>query len=249
MAKKVVGSLGGIIGHALERGQVAQNVVAQRSLRRARRLEQRHDKRLEVGVDIPSKDELRAMLNGAQGRWRALIVTAIFTGLRASELRGLTWKDVDPLDAAVVTVRQRADRYLELGSPKSRTSQREVPLAPMVVNTLKEWKLACPKGELDLVFPRRDGTIVSHAIVHDWLGALQVKLGIGSDPRKPKYGLHSLRHACASLWIEDGRSPKQVQAWMGHSTIGMTFDVYGHLFPKAEDDAATMARVQARLVG
>lgn len=52
----------------------------------------------------------------------------------------------------------------------------------------------------------------------------------------PKYGMHSLRHACASLWIESGKSPKRIQKLMGHSTIQMTFETYGHLFADAEAD-------------
>jgi hypothetical protein len=51
-----------------------------------------------------------------------------------------------------------------------------------------------------------------------------------------KYGMHSLRHACASLWIENGYNPKQIQRLMGHSSIKVTFDVYGHLFSDAEAD-------------
>src|SRR5215472_3481644 len=54
------------------------------------RVESRHAKRVEVGVVIPTKDEIRAMLQHA-GRLRPLLITVIFTGLRASELRGLTW--------------------------------------------------------------------------------------------------------------------------------------------------------------
>ena len=65
----------------------------------------------------------------------------------------------------------------------------------------------------------------------------------------PKYGLHSFRHAAAPLFIEQGFSPKRVQALMGHSTIQMTFDVYGHLFPSADDDQVAMGQLQARLVG
>jgi|SRR6516165_152584 len=156
MAKKVVSSLGAIIAHAMERGQVAQNVVAGRNRRRATRLAERHQARLEVGVDIPTKDEIRAILGAAEGRWRPLLVTAIFTGLRASELRGLRWQDVD-LDAAVLRVVQRADRFQSIGSPKSRAGQRTIPLAPIVTNTLKEWRLACPKGALDLGVPRSLG--------------------------------------------------------------------------------------------
>jgi integrase len=260
MAKKVVGSLGAILANAMADHKVARNVVreqAKHNQRRDRRIEKRHAKRLEVGVDIPTKEEIRAMLSQAQGRWRPLIVTATFTGLRASELRGLRWDDVD-LDRAVLTVRQRADRWGTIGSPKSDAGKREVPLAPMVTNALREWRLACPKGEHDLVFPNTKGNVDSLPNMHRrGLGVLQVATGIaepGVDRKgraaiSPKYGLHSLRHAAASLFIEQGFTPKRVQSLMGHSSIQVTFDTYGHLYPTKEEDQVAMQQLQARLVG
>jgi integrase len=170
-------------------------------------------------------------------------VTAIFTGLRASELRGLRWTDID-LDGGELTVRQRADRWGSIGSPKSDAGKRSVPLAPIVVNTLRQWRLACPKGEGDLVFPTSQGK-PRHT---RGLAPLQEAAGI-SEGGTPKYGMHALRHAAASLFIEQGFAPKRVQAPMGHSTIQMTFDTYGHLFPAPEDDKAAMRQLQARLVG
>ena len=248
MVKRATSSLGAILANAMTTGKVARNVVREQSQRRQHRTEKRHDARLQVGVDLPTKDEIRAMLNCAKGRWRPLILTAIFTGLRASELRGLRWGDVD-LSEATVTVRQRADRWNRIGSPKSDAAKRTVPLAPLVVNTLREWQLACPKSELDLVFPNASGRPEQVAAIHyRGLGPLQRAAGI-TDSDKPKYGLHSLRHAAASLFIEEGFSPKRVQALMGHSTIQMTFDTYGHLFPSEADDQERMRRVQARLVG
>ena len=98
--------------------------------------------------------------------------------------RGLTWNDVE-FDKSRLHVRQRADRWKVIGSPKSDSSKREVPLAPIVVNTLKEWRLACPKGELNLVFPTGAGTIWSLQNLYASLNPLQVKL-IGKA-----YGLHS----------------------------------------------------------
>ena len=80
---------------------------------------------LQVGVDIPTKDELRGMLEHAR-RLRPLLVTAVFTGLRASDLGGLAWDAVD-LEQRVLTVRQRADRWNTIGSPKSDAGKREVP--------------------------------------------------------------------------------------------------------------------------
>ncbi len=63
----------------------------------------------------------------------------------------------------------------------------------------------------------------------------------------PIYTFHALRHAAASLFIEQGWSPKKVQAVMGHSTIQMTFDVYGHLWPTGDDDRAALAEIEKRL--
>jgi integrase len=252
LVQRIVISLGALLGSAMSYGKVAKNVVhdaARLRKGRDRRLDGRHERKLEVGADIPTKDEIRAMLNAAEGRWRPLIVTAVFTGLRASELRGLTWNDVD-LQAGTLSVRQRADRWNTIGSPKSASGKRAVPLAPMVVNTLKEWRLACPKGEHNLVFPNTVGNIERlDTIRRLGLAPLQFKAGITADRRRPKYGLHSLRHAAASLFIEMGWSAKRVQTVIGHSSIQMTFNVYGHLFPSPDDDREAMRRLQARLVG
>jgi integrase len=184
----------------------------------------------------------------------------IFTGLRASELRGLRWSDVEfavgkvegskeTSTAGSLSVRQRADRYNSIGSPKSNAGKRTVPLAPMVVNTLKEWKLACPKGALDLVFPNLRGGVESLHAMSGGLGAAQKAAGLGGSRRAPRYGLHAFRHAAASLLIDQGVSPKRVLAIMGHSTIGVTFDTYGHLFPDAHEDQAVMQQLQQRLIG
>ncbi len=64
----------------------------------------------------------------------------------------------------------------------------------------------------------------------------------------PKYCMHSLRHVAASLFIEQNLLPKRVQALMGHSTIQMTYDTYGHLFPMTDDQEA-MRQMQSRLIG
>jgi integrase len=96
---KVRSSLGAILADAQERGLVARNVVRELRSRRRRgkelRAERRQKGRLKVGVDIPSPTEIKAMIAAVGGRWRPFLLTAIFTGLRASELRGLRWSDVD----------------------------------------------------------------------------------------------------------------------------------------------------------
>jgi integrase len=154
-------------------------------------------------------------------------------------------------------VRQRADRYRVIGRPKSETSERSVPLLPMVVNVLREHHLACAKGEQDLVFPNDAGNIYDHAsIIKRGLVPLMVKAGLVDAKGKPKYpGLHSLRHFYASWCINrrvDGGLElplKVVQARLGHASIQMTADTYGHLFPRADDGAELAAAERAFLAG
>jgi integrase len=169
--------------------------------------------------------------------------------MRSSELRGLTWNDVDS-ERKVISVRQRADHWGAIGAPKSAAGEREIPMSPMVVNALREWRLACPNGVGDIVFPNGKGNIENHAnIANRGFYALQRSAGIVDAEGMPKYGLHALRHFFASWAIEQGFSAKPVQALLGHSSIQMTFDVYGHLFPSLEDDHAKFAAGELVVVG
>jgi integrase len=166
---------------------------------------------------------------------RALLVTAALTGLRAAELRGLHWDDID-LRKAELTVRRRADRYGVIGPPKSKAGQRTIPLGPMVANSLKE----CPPG--NLVFPTRTGSVEAHTDLMRKLAAVLKAAGLDG-----KYGMHALRHFYASWCInrkaDDGLElpAKLVQARLGHASIVMTLDRYGHLFPRGDDGAELAA--------
>jgi integrase len=255
MVKRVIGDLGSVLADAQERGWVAQNIVRSLSHRKKRREGERRQKhRLKVGVDIPTPDEIKAIVTHLQGRWRPLLLTAIFTGLRASELRGLLWSDVD-LKKAELHVRQRADKFNTIGKPKSAAGQRTIPMPPILVNTLREWKLACPKSELGLVFPTGAGQIEYHSnIVVRGLAPAQIAAGVTKHGNAKYTGLHALRHFYASWCInrkEDGGLGlplKLVQHRLGHSTIQMTADVYGHLFPSG-DDGAELAQAERALLG
>jgi integrase len=274
MVRKVRTSLSALLSDAQERALVSRNVV--RELRRARKrgkerqAEKRQKGKLKVGVDIPTREEIKAIVEAARGRWRPLLLTAIFTGLRASELRGLRWADVD-LDKRELHVRQRADRYHDIGKPKSDAGERTVPLTPILVNTLREWKLACAKSELGLVFPTGAGNVEAHSnIVHRGLAPTLVAAGVvvpalgpdgksfkgedGKSAMQAKYtGLHAFRHFYASWCINrrvDGGlelPAKVVQERLGHSSITMTLDVYGHLFPRG-DDSAELAAAERSLL-
>ena len=245
MARKVLASLKSILGGAQRRGLVAQNAAQPVRVE----VKKRERGKLAVGRDIPSKEEVQTILATAEGRWRPLLITAIFTGMRSSELRGLTWGHVD-FERKVISVQQRADNWGEVGSPKSAPGEREIPMSPMVVYALREWRLACPNGQAGIVFPNGKGNIENHAnIANRGFYALQSAAGIVGADGKPRYGLHALRHFFASWIIERGFSAKRVQVLLGHSSIQMTFDVYGHLFPSLEDDHAKFAAGELAVFG
>jgi integrase len=252
MARKVMSSLKSLLRDAQRRGNVAQNVAL--GVKRID-ADKRREGRLKVGVDIPAADEIKAIINAA-GRWRPLLMTAAFSGLRGSELRGLRWDDVD-LKGGELHVRQRADRYNVIGSLKSKAGHRVVPLGPLVLNVLREWKLACPHGELRLVFPTASGRIATHNHLRRVFKAAVRAAGLTDHPQgQPKYaGLHALRHFYASWCINpldrggQGLPPKVVQERLGHSSIVMTMDTYGHLFPAGDDAGKRLADAERALLG
>jgi len=267
MVKKIIVSLGSILSDAQERGQARSNPVRDMRQRRggkAARAEKRQKGKLRAGVHFPLPGEIKALLGALEGRWRPVLLTAVFTGLRASEIRGLSWEDVD-LDKRELHVRRRADRYREIGPPKTESGERTVPIPPLVANTLKEWRLACPKGDLNLVFPNCAGGIESHrAIRGRGLIPAMVRAKVTVDKGEvdedgnpilaAKYtGLHALRHFYASWCINRvadgglGLPPKVVQDRLGHASIVITLDVYGHLFPTG-DDGEEMAAAERALL-
>jgi integrase len=253
MVRKIMVSLSSMLSDAQERGLVAQN-AAHRLRAKRQKDSGRQKHRLQIGVDIPAPAEIRAVITKLEGRWRPMLLTAIFTGLRASELRGLSWDDVD-LQRAELHVRQRADHYGKLGSPKSSAGQRTIPLLPIVVNALREWKLACPPSSHNLAFHGRgsDPISLTYIVRRGWQPA-QIAAGVVNAQGRAKYpGLHSLRHFYASWCINrrlDGGLElplKVVQSRLGHATIQMTADRYGHLFPRGDDSAELAAAERAFL--
>src|SRR3954453_12232980 len=134
MIRRVVRSLGAIFVEARNWGLSSVNPAAGLTL------ELPNEDRSDSRAVIPTKPELQAIIAGADGRWRPLVLVAIFCGLRASELRGLRWDDVD-FDGRQITVKQRADAFHKIGRLKSQSGYRSIPMPTLVVNVLREWKL------------------------------------------------------------------------------------------------------------
>lgn len=247
LARKVLTSLKSLL-KVNKMGHVADDVSITSDNGRKRKLE--------AGRDLPTTAEVQRLIaaaetHGDNGKRHALLLTAALTGLRASELRGLRWSDVD-LKVEELHVRQRADRFNAIGAPKSKAGTRSIPIAPELLSALKRWKLACPKGDNGLVFPSSTGAIEHHSNMLKSLAPVMKAARVVEKDGAPKYGLHSFRHFFASWCINPksrgGRelSPKVVQQLLGHGSIVMTLDVYGHMFPKG-DDKAELAEASALL--
>ena len=195
MRRAIITNLKTCLTFAQGRGLVAQNVARSVNIKK----DDREDSSgpLRAGVDFPSRAELKTLMDSAEGRWRPLLITAVFTGMRASELRGLRWSDVD-LNVGIIHVRQRADAWGTIGPPKSKAGKRDIPLAPTVINTLSAWEPDCPKGTMNLVFPNGRGNIESLTnIWHRFWTPLQLKCGITLDSGGHKRTLSDkLRSLC-----------------------------------------------------
>lgn len=261
MAAKILRSLSSLLKEAQRVGYVGQNVAHGITVKRAGR-----DK---TKATPPTKDEMRLLIATARAEEARpidlpILLVLLFAGLRASELRALPWSNVD-LQRGLLTVDRRADPGNVIGPPKSASGFRTIPVPSTVITELKKWKLRCPPSELGLVFPSAAGTPIFHNnLVLSFQEPLQVIAGVsrvkrakgrpmvgedGQPVLEGLYSLHDFRHAAASLWIEQKVAPKRVQTWMGHASIAMTFDVYGHLFAAQEEDAAVMAALEAGVLG
>ena len=258
MRHKILVSLSSLLRVAMLEGHVNRNVADRYRVE----VDKRAKRKVKVGVDIPSKEEVGRFLAVLEDPWRPLFMTAAFTGMRASELRGLRWDNVrffknsKGREVGEINVRERADMYHQIGSPKSVAGERTIPFGPQLANTLRRWRLVCPKGELNLVFPTRTGKVQSLSnIIRRGLIPLMKKAGIVDKHGKVKYGgMHSFRHFYASLLINPkdqgghGLPAQEVQKRLGHSTLAMTMDTYSHLFPRG-DDADQMRDVELSVLG
>ena len=187
--------------------------------------------------NILSPQEITRLLNAAEparlgkdgmqrsNNYQLVIKFAIFTGVRSGELRGLQWGDVDWRSNQVHI--RRAWKEGQFQQPKTRTSVRRIDLPKVLVDELREWKLGCPKGEHDLVFPNTAGKPMSSTNL----------LQRGFYPALRRAGLrqvrfHDLRHTFASLLIANGEDIVRVSRLLGHASPAITLKVYSHMLPK-----------------
>jgi integrase len=261
MASKAVRHLSMILAEAMRRGLVAQNVARAVKVKRPRG-EKRQ--RLAKRAEIPPIEHIRLMLDAADRlgnedpRLPVVLRVVMLAGLRASEVRGFPWSNAN-LKAPDLTVTQRADRWNNIGPPKSDAGHRSIPIGPSLATALKAWKLRCPPSEMGLMFPNSRKGVIDQKGFIGLLLKVQVAAGIAIDTGrvdakgntiwKPRWDWHHLRHVAASNWLKDRIDMKRLQTWIGHENIQLTIDVYGHLIVDAKEDAALAAGAEAALLG
>jgi integrase len=210
-----------IYRRALARGDVAVNPTTGLELPAVRG---RRDR-------IASPEEAAALLDALPEEERALWATALYGGLRRGELMALDWQHVD-LAAGVIRVERSYDPKAGVYvAPKSRAGTRKVPVPAVLREYLIAHKLRAGRSE-GLVFATRAGTpfdswAVKARADKAWRAAGQTPIG-----------LHESRHTFASLMIGAGVNAKALSTYMGHASIGITLDRYGHLMPGNEVEAA-----------
>jgi integrase len=190
------------------------------------------------------REQVRAFFETVSGeRLEPLYVLAVTAGLRAGELLGLKWEDLD-LEAGMLQVRRslseaRSGRIFE--APKSGKG-RSIRLTRRAVNALRahrkrqleeRMKLAGLWQDHGLVFPSQVGTPLSG---RNLIRSFKRHLERGGLPQSFRF--HDLRHTCATLLLRQGVNPKFVQELLGHSDVSLTLNVYSHVLPDMGDQAA-----------
>ena len=150
------------------------------------------------------------------------------TGCRINEALALSWSDID-LDNAIVHVTKTLNRYLEINSPKSKSSYRDIDIDQETVSMLRQYKLRQTKEAWKI--GQRESVVFSD-FIHEYTSIVKLKKRLLTHFKHadvPNIGFHGFRHTHASLLLNSGIPYKELQHRLGHSTLSMTMDTYSHL--------------------
>lgn len=186
--------------------------------------------------------EANRLLNHINPHYRVAALTTILTGLRANELWGLIWDDID-LNNNIIRL-QRSLWKGKLYEAKTKTSKRKIDISSTLALELKKWKLQCPPTNLNLVFPSRRGK----PVIHSNFARAYFKTALKKAELKA-VTWHSLRHTNASVRIKSEQNPKYLSEQLGHSSIKITYDLYGHIFNDAEYSRTQVAKLDNTFYG
>jgi integrase len=232
--RRIRAVLSAALDQAVRWGVVGRNVVA---VTRGPKTTRREGRTL-------TPDQARKLLATTRGRrLEAFYVTMLGLGLRPGEALGLSWDDVN-LEGKVLTIRQalkRENKQLVIGDVKTAKSRRAVNLPPPVVKVLRAHKGRQSKERQSagsaweatgLVFTTQIGTPIDPSNLRRDFNEVFKKAGLGH------WHPHELRHSAASIMLAQGVPLEVVADVLGHSSIRMTADVYGHILAPQRQAAA-----------
>lgn len=196
-------------------------------------------------IQTMNESDINIFLEYAKStQYYALFYTALFTGMRRSELLGLRWQDVDLLLLQISVNRSLhalSNGEIVIRPCKTEESRRLIALSPSTALVLSEYREAQEKlrqslgmtlSDSDLIFSHFDGKpFLPNTVSHAWK-KLAKRIGLNA------IRLHDARHTHASLMLKQGIHPKIVQERLGHSSIQITLDTYSHVAPGLQQAAA-----------
>jgi integrase len=195
-------------------------------------------------LKVWNNEEVKSFLKAAKDSvYYGVYLTAVYTGMRRGEVLGLRWQDID-FENNIIFVRQALQEVKNLGltfkEPKSGKS-RSISISSNVTMELKklykeylEYKLffGATFNDLNLAFAQKNGNPLQPSELHR-----DYRKVIGESDL-PYIRFHDLRHTHATLMLQQGVHPKIVSERLGHSTIGITMDIYTHVLPNMQKEAA-----------
>ncbi len=179
--------------------------------------------------------EIRTLLEGLKSRERTLVLIAASTGIRQSELFALKWGDINFSAGAMNVARSIVHGFV--GPCKTESSQKPVPIHPLVVEALLKWRSQSPYCRPDdWVFASRHShgqlPYWGQTILQKYLRPAARRLGI-----ERRFGWHTFRHTYSTLLRSVGTEFKVMQELLRHSTIRSTLDVYTQAITPAKQSA------------
>jgi integrase len=193
-------------------------------------------------MDFLTPEEMAILIKATEEEHRCLIICACLTGMRQGEILGLQWGDID-FESSRVFVRRthQKGRFYE---PKTSYSRRAVVVPESLLESFREHQMKQivegQASDKDIVFPSQSGKPMDpHYVVCHILWPALARAGL----RRVRF--HDLRHSYAAALLSRGENPKFIQRQLGHSRIQITLDLYGHLLPETEHEAA--ARLEQAL--